>query len=101
MKFIAVRLIENKDPVMLFAGKINNCNPTGLFWKIDEVADPHRCEYKQVDVKDFSLVWPLPMESEETKFEGYAVSSDCNLAEYFEDDSGWIEIGSNRLTERS
>lgn len=70
MKLIAIRLIENKEPVMIIGGHRNQWDDKELFWRIDECVDPNECEYIDFNIPSeiFGIVW-------QGKLEKY---DDCN-----------------------
>ena len=53
---MAIRLIENKEPVMIIGGHRNQWDDNELFWRIDECADPNQCEYIDFKIDDKSIV---------------------------------------------
>lgn len=100
MKLMAIRLIENKEPVMIIGGHRKQWDDVDLFWRIDECTDPNQCEYIdfKIDDKKMCIMWSEQLENDGT---GFCLMSDgLNLGESFQSDIyaifekkyGWNEI---------
>ena len=59
MKAVAIRLISNKEPVMVIGGHRKNWSDVDLFWRIDECTDPNQCEWIDIDIDKelFGIAW--------------------------------------------
>lgn len=89
MKLMAIRLIENKEPVMIIGGHRKQWDDLDLFWRIDECTDPNQCEYIDFNVDDKSMcfMWQRKLDKQDES-DDYSLLSDASLGEEFNNEVG-------------
>lgn len=102
MKAMAIRLISNKEPVMVIGGHRKNWNDVDLFWRIDECTDPNECEWLDINIDNelFGITWLNKLEKYDDG-DGFNIQagnisliSDLHIAmdDIFLIEDGWTEI---------
>lgn len=113
MKLLLIRLIDDKQPVMIIGGHYNDWNECDLFWRIYECIYPNQCEYKELRINTtmFSVMWPSNcerniddlMDGETEENASYILGDGMRLCEEMESaisgeydsSDGWIAIDIN------
>lgn len=92
MKAMAIRLVEDKDPVMVLFGHYEDWSESDLFWRIDECCSPNDCEYMdyELDQRDIGFIWPTA----DLRIDGAELieSTLLHLYEIFDGEHEWTKI---------
>lgn len=92
MKAMAIRLVENKDQVMVLFGGYADWNEEELFWRIDECTDPNECEYIEFEIDKFSLGFMWASQGQDIGCVDLNESTTNHLLDVFEGEYEWIKI---------
>lgn len=102
MKIMAIRLISNKEPVMILGGHCSDYDEDELFSRIDECTSPYLCEYVELNINKFmfGIMWRNPLDKMDDEGDYFDIGSGieticdfrCALDDIFNTSKTWRHI---------